>query len=97
MTSGWDGTGDLGLALPRGAFIEQGDGGERGSLGVCHLRAVTSLKRRPLPNVLFMVSEVARLLLYWRLMSDYYGVHRDDLEGRLPTTGRVRVIEGERP
>ena len=58
---------------------------------------VASLKRKRLPNVLFTVSEVARLLLYWRLMSDYYVEHRDDLEGKLYTTGRVSVIEGQKP
>jgi hypothetical protein len=39
---------------------------------------LASLKRRPLPTALCTVSEVALLLLYWQLMTQYYEEHRKD-------------------
>lgn len=58
---------------------------------------VASLKSRPIPNVLYTVSEVTRLHFHWRLMSNYCIEHRDDLEGRLYRLGHVSVIEGQQP
>ncbi len=37
-----------------------------------------ALKRRLLPSALCTVAEVALLLVYWQLMSEYYEEHRDD-------------------
>lgn len=39
--------------------------------------AVGALKRRPLAAALCTVAEVALLLVYWRLMSEYYEEHRN--------------------
>jgi nitrogen fixation-related uncharacterized protein len=39
---------------------------------------VDSLKRRLLPTALCTVFEVALLLLYWGLMSEYYEERRND-------------------
>ena len=39
---------------------------------------LASLKRRPLPAALCTVFEVALLLLYWQLMTEYYEEHRED-------------------
>ena len=39
---------------------------------------VASFKRRLAPAALCTVLEVALLLFYWQLMSDYYEEHRDD-------------------
>ena len=39
---------------------------------------LASFKRRPLPTALCTVSEIALLLLYWRLMAAYYEEHRKD-------------------
>jgi hypothetical protein len=41
---------------------------------------LASLKRRLLPTALCTVSEVALLLLYWQLMTQYYEEHRKDRE-----------------
>src|SRR5918995_2109690 len=38
---------------------------------------LASLKRRPLPAALCTVFEVALLLLYWQLMTEYYEEHRE--------------------
>ena len=38
---------------------------------------VGALKRRPLAAALCTVAEVALLLVYWQLMSEYYEEHRD--------------------
>jgi hypothetical protein len=40
---------------------------------------VASLKRRLLPTALYAVFEVALLLLYWKLMTEYYEEQRKDL------------------
>ena len=53
------------------ASAGQSDGGERGGV-------VASLKRRLLPTALCTVFEVALLLLYWGLMSEYYEERRND-------------------
>ena len=37
---------------------------------------VEALKRQPLATALCTVSEIALLLVYWRLMSEYYEEHR---------------------
>jgi len=39
---------------------------------------LASLKRRPLPIALCTVSEIALLLIYWQLMTQYYEEHRED-------------------
>jgi hypothetical protein len=39
---------------------------------------LASLKRRPLPAALCTMFEVALLLLYWQLMTEYYEEHRED-------------------
>ena len=39
---------------------------------------LASLKRRPLPAALCTVFEVALLLHYWQLMTEYYEEHRED-------------------
>ena len=39
---------------------------------------LASFKRRPLPTALCTVSEIALLLLYWRMMTEYYEEHRKD-------------------
>lgn len=39
---------------------------------------VAALGRKPSPSALCMVSEVALLLIYWRLMTEYYEEHRED-------------------
>jgi hypothetical protein len=38
---------------------------------------VGALERRPLATALCTVSEIALLLVYWRLMSEYYEEHRN--------------------
>jgi hypothetical protein len=55
---------------------------------------VGALKRRPLPSALCTVSEVALLLVYWRLMAEYYEEHRKDRAGS-PRRGLGE--ESERP
>jgi len=39
---------------------------------------VASIRKWPLPAALCTVSEVALLLVYWRLMVEYYEEHRND-------------------
>lgn len=39
---------------------------------------VGALKRQPLATALCTVAEIALLLVYWELMSEYYEEHRDD-------------------
>jgi hypothetical protein len=39
---------------------------------------LASFKRRPLPAALCAVFEVALLLLYWQLMTEYYAEHREE-------------------
>lgn len=39
---------------------------------------VASFRRRLLPTVLCTVLEVALLLVYWQLMTEYYTEHRED-------------------
>jgi hypothetical protein len=39
---------------------------------------LASFKRRPLPTALCVVGEIALLLIYWRMMAEYYEEHHKD-------------------